>query len=220
MSSDLSAETTAIATAVLAAFAIITAVVASLAFRKQSKAVEDSRKLIGQQGAMLQVQSERLEVYRTQVDEQRQINGTRLETLDLQAREIRASLDQRERVAEKERRSQAEKVTAWFAEDRHAIWGARIRNASDLPVLDVRTFFHYIHETQPGGEWAPVMRGATIERIRVLPPQSDRFIEIPGQVRNQIREVSDQIYVVSIEFTDAAGNRWERDPRGALNART
>jgi hypothetical protein len=122
MSSDLSAEITAIATAVLAAFAIIAGVVASLAFRKQSKAVEDGRELIGQQGAMLQVQSERLEVYRTQVDEQRQINATRLETLDLQAREIRASLDQRERAAEKERRSQAEKVTAWFAEDRHAIW--------------------------------------------------------------------------------------------------
>ena len=33
-------------------------------------------------------------------------------------------------------------------------------------------------------------------------------------------EVSDSVYAVSIEFTDAAGNRWERDPRGALVPRT
>ena len=35
-----------------------------------------------------------------------------------------------------------------------------------------------------------------------------------------INEVSDSIHVVGIEFTDAAGNRWERDARGALVSRT
>jgi hypothetical protein len=59
-----------------------------------------------------------------------------------------------------------------------------------------------------------------VEKIRVLPPRTDRFIEIPEQVRNQMSEVSDSVYAVSIEFTDAAGNRWERDPRGALVARS
>jgi hypothetical protein len=53
--------------------------------------------------------------------------------------------------------------------------------------------------------------GAT--KIRVLPPRTDRFIEMPEQVRNQMHEVSDSVYAVSIEFIDAAGNRWERDPR-------
>jgi hypothetical protein len=48
----------------------------------------------------------------------------------------------------------------------------------------------------------------------------DRFVEIPEQVRDMIDQVDDSIYVVSVEFTDAAGNRWERDPRGALVPRS
>jgi hypothetical protein len=78
MSSDLSAEITAIATAVLAAFAILTAVVASLAFWKQSKAVEDGRELIGKQGDLLKIQS-------GQLDEQRKINTEQIKVLGLQA---------------------------------------------------------------------------------------------------------------------------------------
>jgi hypothetical protein len=35
-----------------------------------------------------------------------------------------------------------------------------------------------------------------------------------GQVK---RSCSDKVYTVSITFTDAAGNRTEREPRGALN---
>jgi len=60
----------------------------------------------------------------------------------------------------------------------------------------------------------------SLKRSGVLPPQKDRFVEIPEQVRNMLDEVSDSVYAVSIEFTDAAGNRWERDPRGALVPRT
>ena len=95
-------------------------------------------------------------------------------------------------------------------------WGARIRNASDLPIFDVQAFFHHIHETRSGGDWEPVMRGATEEKIRVFPPQTDRFVEIPEQVRTMMDLIDQSVYVVSIEFTDAAGKRWERDPRGAL----
>lgn len=223
MSADLSGEITAIATAVLAAFAIVTAVFAILAFRKQSDAVEDGRKLIGQQNDMLQVQSDRLEVYRGQVDEQRQINAAHGQVLELQAEEIAASLKQRERDAEEQRRKQAASVTAWFIGQQAPVgpvWGACIRNASDLPVLDIRVFFHYVQEKWEGGDWEPVLRGAPVERIRVIPPRADRFYKIPDQVRNMIDQVNDSIYVVSIEFTDAAGNRWERDPRGALVSRS
>ena len=53
MSVDLSGELTAIATAVLAFFAIVTAVYARRAFLKQSKEVSD-------QASMLKVQSEQL----------------------------------------------------------------------------------------------------------------------------------------------------------------
>ena len=77
---------TAVGTGVLGIFAIVTAIYEVRAFRKQSQEVSD-------QGEMLRVQSERLDVYRTQVDEQRRINDTRGEVLELQAREIRASLE-------------------------------------------------------------------------------------------------------------------------------
>ena len=79
VSADLPGEITAIATALLAAFAIITATFAILAFRKQSKEVSD-------QAEMLQVQSDRLELYRKQVDDQQEINLTHGKVLELQAK--------------------------------------------------------------------------------------------------------------------------------------
>jgi hypothetical protein len=53
-----------------------------------------------------------------------------------------------------------------------------------------------------------------------IPARADRFYEIPEQVRNMIDQVDDSIYVAGVEFTDAAGNRWERDPRGTLVPRS
>lgn len=206
-----------IATSVLAVLAGVTAWYARKAFREQSKEVSDQAEMLG-------VQSHQLELYRDQVDDQHQINVTHGEVLELQADEIRASLSQRERDAEEQRRRQASQVAAWFTSKwfepgSFNVWGANIRNSSDLPILDVRVAFHYIQE-KPGGEWEPVLRGSPVEKIRVIPPQSDRFYEIPEPVRNMINEVSDSIYVVSIGFTDAAGNHWERDPRGTLVPRT
>jgi hypothetical protein len=96
-------------------------------------------------------------------------------------------------------------------------WGAVIRNDSDLPVLSVRVFFHYIQAFSPASEeWEPVMRGGPPERIRVLPPDSEKFVAIPESIRNMINECNDDVYAVSIEFIDAAGNRWERNARGSL----
>jgi hypothetical protein len=31
-------------------------------------------------------------------------------------------------------------------------------------------------------------------------------------------KIDENSYVVSVELTDASGNRWERDPRGALRS--
>jgi len=64
------------------------------------------------------------------------------------------------------------------------------------------------------------MLGGPMERIRILPPREERFVAIPENVWSQMTDVSANSHVVSIEFTDAAGNRWERDGRGALVART
>jgi len=77
MSSDLSGEITALATAVLAVFAIVTAVYAVRAFRKQSQEISD-------QASMLKVQSDQLE-------EQRKINVEQTKVLELQAAELRES---------------------------------------------------------------------------------------------------------------------------------
>jgi hypothetical protein len=217
---DVPGWITAIGTALLAIFAILTTIYAVRAFRKQSQEVSDGRELIGQQKDMLQVQSDRLEVYRGQVDEQREMNAKYREALDLQAREIRASLEQRERAGEEERRSQAAQVTAWFDQTPGKTWAGHIRNASDLPIFDVRTFFHYVAEKWHGGDWDPQMLGGPVEKIRVLPPQQDRFVPIPENVWSQMTDVSVNSHVVSIEFTDAAGNHWERDPRGALVPRS
>ena len=39
---------------------------------------------------------------------------------------------------------------------------------------------------------------------------------IPEEIRIQSEQCSDSVYTASIWFTDAAGNWWERDARGAL----
>jgi hypothetical protein len=216
----------AIATTALAVGSGVAAWYAVRAFKKQSEAVVDGRKMLGKQNEMLGVQSDRLEVYRKQVDEQHKINATYGEVLDLQAREIRASLEERKQAAEKERRSQAAKVTAWLARsDAADAWEARIRNASDLPIFDVRAFFHKIHRIDPvpgGGNWVPVGQVGTPpdEIICVFPPQADRVVAIPEDGRKMFGELTDRTYVVSIEFTDAAGNHWERDARGDLVPRS
>lgn len=128
----------AIATTVLAVGSGVTALYAVRAFKKQSAAVADGREMLGKQNEMLEVQSNRLEVYRKQVDDQHKINEEYGTVLDLQAREIRASLEERKQAAEEERRSQAAKVTAWLARsDAADTWEARIRNASDLRCPDV-----------------------------------------------------------------------------------
>jgi hypothetical protein len=210
MSLDFATQLTAVATTVLAVFAIVTAGFAFLAFRKQSAEV----RAIEQQVAL---QSE-------QFAARRLADAVEAEVLHFQAEDIRASQKQRERDADDRRQSQAAKVTAWFTTEQWDsavdVWGARIRNASDLPVLDVRVFFHYVQEQQPGGQWASVLRGESPETIRVLPPGHDRFAKIPDQVRDMLDQVDDTIYVVSIQFTDAAGNRWERGPRGELVLQT
>jgi hypothetical protein len=218
VSVDLSGEITAIATTVLAVFAIITAWYARRAFLKQSQEVRD-------QAEMLRVQAERLETYRKQVDEQHKINATYGEVLELQAREIRASLEERKHAAEEERRSQAAKVTAWLApSDAVGAWEARIRNASDLPIFDVRTFFHKLHKVDPvpgGGNWVSVgqVEVPPDQIICVFRPKSDRTVAAPEKVQEMFGEVNDRRCVVSIEFTDANGSHWERDPRGALVSR-
>jgi uncharacterized membrane-anchored protein YhcB (DUF1043 family) len=203
---------TAICTAVLAVGAIVTAVFAFLAFRTQSDEL-----------AALQRQSkdsaEQLDLQRAQIADQQALNQEQIKVLQLQAQELAESMTERKAEAESARRAQAAKVNVWFGYwDRLDITsapGAVIRNGSDLPILDVRVFFHWVSE-QSDGTWTSVNRGGPVERVRVIAPEHQMFVEMPEQIRTMTAEVNDQVYVVSLEFTDAAGQRWIRDPHGGL----
>jgi hypothetical protein len=205
VSAIFATQLTAIATVVLAVGAIVTAIFAFLAFRGQA--------------GMLEVESKRLEAYREQIDEQRPLNETRVEALNLQVREIRASLEQRVHFDEEERRGQAAKVTAWLkrsADD--GPWKAHIRNDSDLCIFDVRVFFYEICK-QPVEGWNPILiddSPAREETICVFPPKHSRSVTVPDNIRASFQEFSDRTCTVSIEFTDAAERRWKRDARGGL----
>jgi hypothetical protein len=195
---------------VLAAGAIVTVYYARKAFREQSRELGVLQRQAKQQADMF--------------DDQQKVNEEQVRVLKLQAKELQASLDQRKGDAESQRREQANKVAAWFATKESArgggplrLWGALIRNDSDLPILNVRVFFHFIESESPAARaWKPVNCGGPPGRIRVIPPRSQKFVEILETIRTQRNECDDSAYVVSIEFSDAAGNYWERTARGAL----
>jgi hypothetical protein len=226
---------TAIGTLLLAVFAVFTAWYARKAFREQSREVaaieqqvKDEQEVTRQQAELLKVQSGQLELQRQQLEDQRAASARQAEVLELQAAELRESLEERKRDADDKRRGQAAGVVAWVDKSPDSAgmfvaWGATIRNASDLPIFDVRVFFHLIHR-QDGGGWAPVSIGGPPpdETIPVLPPTTERFVLIPEKVAGMSGDIpiSDATCVASLEFTDTAGNRWERDPHGALNPRT
>lgn len=228
---------TAIATVVLAAFAIVTAWYARRAFLKQSqevaaieRQVADGQEVSRQQAELLKIQSGQLELQRDQLEDQRKASAAQAEVLKLQAAELRESLEERQRQAEDRQRAQAAGVTAWFALDRNPTnnpnpqWRALIRNASPSPVFDVRVFFHWIQRQREGG-WVLTDVGGPPpnQTIPVVAPTTDRYVDMPDNVRAMFGgadPINDINCVVSIEFTDAAGNRWVRDPRGALNPRS
>lgn len=209
MSEIFAEQLTAAANLVLAVFAIGTALLAGFAFRKQSREVSD-------QAAMLELQ-------RQQLSDQQAASAKQAEVLELQAQDLRKSLEERLHAAEEKRSAQAAQVTTWFVKQPHsngpfAEWGAMVRNNSDLAVLDVRAAFHRVTEPVKGQGWTPLPAGSSLKSIRVLPPHTDRHLPIAPDTAAQDPQCDDDVYVASITFTDAAGNRWERDPRGALKS--
>ena len=124
MSLDLSGEITAIATVVLAVFAIVTAWYARGAFLKQSQEVraieqqvKDQEEVTRQQAKLLEIQGGQLELQRQQFDEQRaaiedqiRANARQAEVLELQSAELRESLDERKQEAERRRSAQAARI--------------------------------------------------------------------------------------------------------------
>jgi hypothetical protein len=130
-------------------------------------------------------------------------------------------------------RAQAGKVAAWYGFWRTEItysggagsgppswphWGAVIRNASDLPVYDVRVTFcvAVILPPGPGPRWQVEERYSSREPILVIPPGEEKT-EIPADVREREAQGGNEPkWLVGILFTDADGRRWQRAPSGQL----
>lgn len=153
---------------------------------------------------------------RQQLEDQRAASARQAEVLDLQAAELRESLEERKREAEQRQRAQASMV--FLAQDSfRGRKGGRdwapaapsaemtVVNSSGQPVYDAELYWH--RGSAGWGEPNPealgmIMPGAEPKRSRRLFPEDT----------NMNMNVSGAI----LRFTDAAGIRWIRRPDGYL----
>jgi hypothetical protein len=176
---------TAVFTGVLAVFAIVTAIFAFLAFRKQSA---------------------ELAILKGQADDQQAANAKLAAAAELQAQELRESLDDRERLAEERRRAQAEQVFMWT--DRPGMMPARIpagvphevavhvRNASPQPIRGVMFSWYRGHSSWDAPETVPyLMPGDEHMATRTLPG------DLPGNADLRI-------FGATVMFRDRARVLW------------
>jgi hypothetical protein len=183
MSLLVATQITAVATAVLAAFAIITAGFAFLAFRKQSAEV-----------ATLQ----------QQVKDQQDVTAKQTPVLELHAKELQASLDQRKLEAAVQRRAQASQVFIRMEQTQEKeLWQVKALacNTSAQPIYDLHISWH--KGTAPLDEadhLASLMHGDVAPSTRDLSEQPDmsRF----GAV---------------VFFRDSADVQWRVRPDGKLD---
>jgi hypothetical protein len=132
----------------------------------------------------------------------------------------RAEEDRLARI-ESERRAQADKIAAWFTlaqtdEFEQGVPGAFVRNASDLPVFDIMPDFVKAYMGEP----SPNAMNTFCGGINVLPPHETKFVELDVSDDNEFHDagehLKDSMYMVEIEFRDAAGIRWRRNADGSL----
>jgi hypothetical protein len=125
--------------------------------------------------------------------------------------------------AEEARRSQANKVAAWYVARTATygdnvrlpgfmLFGAMIRNASDLPIYDVYVTFYQVTHSSVAGKWGVIEVAPAKLALRVVPPGETELVNAP----ETMGAGDQQRFVVGIEFRDAAGGRWERDAMGQL----
>lgn len=139
---------------------------------------------------------------------------------------------QRDRISEWERRSaQAAKVATWYGSRQRQVtqrrgdsvqtytlaepvWGAFLRNASDLPVSDLVINFYFPGKNDSTETW----NIHTINKLTLPPNDAPIHLEID---ETALRLYSDErkmdaFHRVEIEFTDSQGIRWHRDVKGRL----
>lgn len=113
-------------------------------------------------------------------------------------------------------RAQAEQVSGWYGKyenhpdaDFDDYRGGFVRNASLLPVYDLKVEFHY--RGQDGS--ATALRGA-INHGTLPPTGAPVFIQAPVDM---LRQVEDRdLYAVTLTFRDSTGRRWWREHDGVL----
>ena len=148
----------AVGTAALAAGALVTAVFAYLAFRKQSQEVCTLDREARDQAKLLEIQSGRLEAQREQLTDQQTLNKQQTEVLALQAHELAESMARRKREAADRHRAQAARVFITKDKDpgRAAIRDpsvitgyaispsvtGTVHNTSEQPTYDVEIRWH------------------------------------------------------------------------------
>jgi hypothetical protein len=208
MSEIFSVQLTAAATLALAALALATAILALLAWRKQTREVSDQAK-------MLRVQSEQLE-------EQRKINARQIEVLELQTRELQESLDERKREAKDLHRIQAAQVYCWEtyetplppgnARGRATLY---VRNTSQQPVYELQLSWYtgpFDDPLEPGNAFArdtimmwpsPLMPGEECNITHLTPSSADT-----------------DAHASSAVFRDHSGAWWRTWPNGHLDELT
>jgi hypothetical protein len=201
MSLIFATQLTAVATAMLAIFAIITAVYAVRAFRKQSQEVSD-------QTSMLKVQSE-------QLAEQRKLNERQTGVLALQAAELRESLEERKREALDRRSAQASRVSLAVkmldsgraaGDNRNGFQlEATVVNASDQqqPIYDVKLYWYCGSEGY--GTPNPEPLGTVLNWEKEI------------RHRDYLPEAAPKDCGAVLTFRDAAGVRWIRMSDGVLS---
>jgi hypothetical protein len=140
------------------------------------------------------------------------------------AADRRRAEQERAEQREADRRGQADRVAAWFGvwqrSDAPALVadGVVVMNASALPVYDMDVTFCLPQDLDRDGGWYQGAVGKLPERLVTVPPGEQVREKIPGDVRRvgEARAGSKPGWLIAIEFTDAAGARWHRDPRGRL----
>jgi len=211
MSLLVATQITAVATAVLAIGAIVTAILAGLAFRKQAQEVqllgrqiEDQQILSAQQGQAIALQSEQLALNRKQLAEQQR------------------DLSQRARILERQQ-ANAIDLVVWptgFFPDAPNVCTAMISNGSDRPIREVRCRIelgekrdpHFMtwlgvridHDWEKRGMWERF--GDQGSDSPIMRPKSTHGFEFAFG-REVIRP-----WAISVRFTDDADLHWHIDP--------
>jgi hypothetical protein len=148
--------------------------------------------------------------------------------LRVESRRDAVAVDEQRQREEVQRRAQAGRVAAWYGRwssvvkgpgmtADHREWlrsGAIISNASDLPVYNVRVLLCVAVDPSAGLTWRQGER--FVGALRLVPP-GEEHVEMPDHLRTEEEASGNQpTWLVAIQFTDALGARWLRDPQGWL----